>query len=97
MSSEYISSLSEAISQMHECKCSHFGTEKIKEEHDGKVVWEGEVEIFQLEGHADAKVAYGWGWEDDDKEIQYIGILNVPPIESAADAVKAAIASGQFK
>ena len=95
--SEYIDNLGKAITAMHECRCSHFGTEKIKEEHDGQIVWEGDVEIFQLQGHADANVAYGWGWEDCHKEIQYIGILNVPPIESAADAVRAAIASGQFK
>ena len=95
--SEYIDNLSKAITAMHGCRCSHFGTEKIKEQHDGKDVWEGDVEIFQLKGHPDAKVAYGWGWTDSSNEIQYIGILHVPPIESAADAVKAAIASGQFK
>jgi hypothetical protein len=95
--SEYIDNLSKAITAMHECRCSHFGTEEIKEEHDGKILWEGDVEIFQIEGHADANVAYGWGWEDGDKEIQYIGILRVLPIESPADAVKAAIASGLFK
>lgn len=95
--SDYIDNLGKAITAMHECRCSHFGTEKIKEEHGGQAVWEGDVEIFQLEGHPKANVAYGWGWSDDKNEIQYIGILNVPPIDSAADAVKAAIASGQFK
>jgi len=33
---------------------------------------------------------------DDDDEIQYIGILQVPPVEDAITAVRAAIASGQF-
>ena len=33
----------------------------------------------------------------DEDEIQFIGVLNVPPIESASDAVQAAIASGTFK
>ena len=95
--SEYIDNLSRAITAMHKCRCSHFGSEEIEERHDGETVWQGKVEIFQLEGHPEANVAYGWGWTDDKEEIQYIGILNVPPIESAADAVKAAIASGQFK
>jgi len=94
--SEYIDNLSKAITAMHKCRCSHFGTEKVKEEFQGKDVWEGDVEIFQLEGHSQANVAYGWGWMDEKEEIQYIGILNLPPIESAKDAVKAAIASGQF-
>ena len=95
--SNYLEELAQAITAMHECGCSHFGTENIKEEHEGVDIWEGPVEIFQLEGHPKANIAYGWGWTDDNEEIQYIGILKVPPIESAADAVKAAIASGQFK
>ena len=95
--SEYLDNLSKAITAMHECRCSHFSSEEIEERHDGETVWKGQVEIFQLEGHPDANVAYGWGWTDDKDEIQYIGVLNVPPIESASDAVKAAIASGQFK
>ena len=81
---------------MHECGCSHFGTEQVKEEHDGSGVWEGPVEVFQLHDHPEAKIAYGWGWEDDEGEVQYIGILKAQHIESASDAVKAAIASGQF-
>lgn len=94
--SEYIDNLMEAITAMHECRCNHFGTEHVKEEHEGELVWEGDVEIFQLEGHPKANVAYGWGWEDDQKEIQYIGILQVPPVEDAATAVRAAIASSRF-
>lgn len=94
--SEYLQNLSDAIDAMHECSCTYFGKEHIKEEHEGETVWEGDVEIFQLEGHPKAKVAYGWAWEDDQGEIQYIGILGVSPIVTASDAVKAAIASGQF-
>lgn len=95
--SEYLDNLSKAIAVMHECRCIHFGSEEIEEKHDGETVWQGQVEIFQLEGHPDTNVAYGWGWTDDEDEIQFIGVLNVPPIESASDAVQAAIASGTFK
>ena len=94
--SEYIEELGKAIAAMHECRCEHFGAEHVREEHNGELVWEGDVEIFQLKGHSEASVAYGWGWGADDGEIDYIGILHVPPIESAKEAVKAAIASGNF-
>ena len=94
--SEYIKNLGDAIAAVHECRCSHFGSEHVREEHEGKLVWEGDVEIFQIEDHADARVAYGWAWQDSSNEIQYIGILNSPPINCANDAVKAAIASGNF-
>ena len=94
--SNYIEELAQAITAMHECGCSHFGTEKVIEKHQGDVVWEGVVEVYQLTDHPEAKIAYGWGWEDDAGEIQYIGILKAKHIESASDAVKAAIASRQF-
>lgn len=95
--SEYLSNLRKAIEVMHDCRCEHFGTEHVREEHDGQLVWEGDVEIFQLEGHPEANVAYGWGWGGDSGAVDYIGILNVPPVESAAGAVRAAIVSGQFR
>ena len=94
--SEYIENLGKAIAAMHECRCEHFGTEHVREEHNGELVWEGDVEIFQLDGHPDAMTAYGWGWEVDTGDIKYIGILSVPPVESATAAVRAAVASGSF-
>ncbi|MDB4223819.1 hypothetical protein N9850_08600 [Granulosicoccus sp.] len=94
--SEYIKQLSKAIEVMHECRCEHFGTEHVQERHKGEIVWEGDVEIFELKDHPDAKIAYGWGWNADTGKADYIGILNVPPVESAVGAVKAAIISGQF-
>ena len=95
--SEYIENLGKAIAAMHECRCEHFGTEHVREKHNGELVWEGNVEIFQLEGHPDANIAYGWGWEADGGKIDYIGILEVQPVAQASDAVKAALASGLFE
>ena len=94
--SEYITNLSDAIASMHNCRCTHFGSEKVTEAHDGKEIWSGDVEIFHIEGHPEANVAYGWAWKDDDEEIRYITILQAPPVESPIDAVRAAIASKQF-
>lgn len=93
--SEYIQKLTEAIEAVHECRCSHFGAEHIREEHEGELIWEGDVEIFQIEGNPKANVAYGWGWDAGNGEVEFIGILHVPPIESAREAVKAAIISGK--
>jgi len=97
VSSEYIANLTEAIAAMHECRCSHFGSEKVTESFEGLDVWSGDVEVFHLEGHPKAQVAYGWGWKNQDEEIEYIGILRLPPVKTATDAVKVAIASGQFR
>lgn len=64
---------------------------------DGETVWEGDVETFELQGHPEATKAFAWGWTDAQGEIQYIAILNLPPIEGPREAVQAAIASGRFK
>lgn len=64
---------------------------------NGDTVWSGDVEVFDLEGHPEATKAFGWGWEDAQGEIQWIAVLNKPPINSPREAVQAAIASGKFK
>ena len=68
--SEYIDELGRAITAMHECGCSHFGSEKVIVKHKGEIVREGDVEVFQLDNHPEAKIACGWGWKNDDGEIR---------------------------
>lgn len=93
--SEYLQNLKEAVAAMHGCDCSHSGTSKYIDRSEGVFI-DLEVEEFDLVGHAQASRAFAWAW-DDDGEIRYIAILNVPPINSPAEAVMAAIASGQYK
>jgi hypothetical protein len=97
MSSEYLDNLTEAIGLMHGCRAVHFGSEKVTESFQGLDVWSGDVEVFTLEGHPSAQVAYGFAWKDETGQPRYIGILRLPPVQSATDAVKVAIASGQFR
>ena len=93
--SEYIQNLKDAVTAMHGCDCSHVDTSKIIEVMDGKVIWQGDVETFDLQGHEQATQAFAWAWQKGD-EPSYIAVLNTPPINDPSDAVKAAIASGQF-
>ena len=94
--SEYLSNLSNAVTAMHGVSCSYAETVRVIESMDGKEIWKGDVEAFELVGHSKASKAYAWGYEDSDGKIQYIAILNVPPINSPREAVQAAIASGKF-
>lgn len=94
--SEYIQRLSEAITAMHGCDCSHVETAHVHEMMDGETVWKGEVEVFELQDHPEASRAFGWGWEDAQGETQWIAVLKVPPIDSPREAAQAAIASGRF-
>ncbi len=93
----YLEYLARAVTAMHCCACSHVSTSRVHEAMDGKTVWEGKVETFALEGHPKASRAFAWGYKDGAGEIQYVAVLNVPPINSPREAVQAAIASGPQK
>lgn len=93
---EYLKNLRDAVTAMHGCACIHQTTSKVIETLDGKVVWQGDVETFDLQKHPQATKAFAWAWYNN-SEPNYIAILNIPPINDPSDAVKAAIASGKFQ
>ena len=82
---------------MHGCRVAHESSCHVVEMIDGNEVWRGDVEEFRLSNHLKASIAYAWGYEDENGEIRYIAVLNIPPINSPREAVQAAIASGRFK
>lgn len=92
-----LKNLQRAVAALHGCDCSHSGTSKVHEMMDGRTVWQGEVETFDLSRHSKAKRAYAWAWQDDAGETHYVAVLEMPPIISPRHAVQAAIASGQLK
>lgn len=94
MTQDLIKNIQRAVTAMHGCSCRHLSTSYIHEMMDGKSVWRGSVETFLLDYHETATKAFAWAW-DDDGEVRYIAVLNVPPINSPRDAVQAAIASGK--
>jgi hypothetical protein len=59
----------------------------------GKTVWEGIVEVFELHGHPDAPKVYAWAHDTDDpqKPRRHVTVLHITPITSAVAAVRAAI------
>jgi hypothetical protein len=92
-----LKNLHKAVAALHGCDCSHLSTAQVHEMMDGKTVWKGEVEVFELTGHPKADRAFAWSWMDDAGETHYIAVLNVPPIVSPREAVQAAIVSGKQK
>lgn len=56
----------------------------------------GVVESFALTGHPKAARCYAWGFNDSG-ETRYVGVLELPPVDSPQTTVRAAIASGQQK
>jgi len=65
----------------------------VKETFQGKTVWEGIVEVFDLHGHPKATRVYAWAHETDNpqKPVRHVTVLHAHPIKSAQDAVRVAI------
>jgi hypothetical protein len=84
--------IQDAILALHGCESKHVASVPVRETFHGQKVWEGNVEVFDLIGHAKAKRAYGRMFEEDGKQ-RYIAVLEIPPVTSPESAVKISIAA----
>lgn len=79
--------LQDIIKKLHGCDSKYLESVPIKEEFQGKTVWEGIVEVFDLLGHPKAKQCYAWAYPDKGK-MNYVTVLKVPPVDSPRKAVQ---------
>lgn len=86
-----IERMTEIVEQLHGAKARHVGSEFVREEFRGELVWEGEVQVFELEGHPMATSAYAWTYLTDQGRERTPVVLKAGPVKSALDAVRAAI------
>ena len=91
--SDYIEELKDVIRRLHGAEATHVDSVPVKEVFQGKTVWEGIVEVFDLLGHPTAFRVYAWAHETDNpqKPVRHVTVLHLHPIKSAQDAVRAAI------
>ena len=75
-----------AVEQMHGCSARFVGFESVREEYKGKIIWEGEVGVFEIDAsHTKAKRCYAWSYGEPAEPVV---ILELPPVDSAQVAVK---------
>lgn len=89
---DYRASLITAIKATHGADATHVETVPVKEVFRGQTAWEGNVEVFNVTGHAKATRCYAWGFEDKGKWA-ITSVLEIPPVDSPQMAVKVAIAA----
>lgn len=89
----YLEELQAVIHRMHGVHSTHVHSVPVKEEFNGKVIWDGIVEVFELHGHPKASHAYAWTHETDDPENpkRSVTVLKIPPAISPETAVRVAI------
>ncbi len=90
---EYIPELQATIERLHRCKAAHTRTEVVKQTVDGRVMWDGRVEVFALWGHNAALRCYAWGGMDEHHHWSVTTVLAIPPVVSASMAVIASVAA----
>ena len=84
------------IRHLHGCEYSHAATIPLTDQFQGRIRWQGQVEIFNLHGHPSANRCYAWADVDNDPE-QFVAVLEIPPIDSPRAAVRAAMDAGAIK
>jgi hypothetical protein len=52
--------LQEAIKNMHGCDSTWLESVHVTEKFKGRVVWDGEVQVFAITGHPKATRCYAW-------------------------------------
>ena len=90
--SERIANIQNAVEKHAECRAKHRDSVPVTEGYLDQIMWEGVVEVFDLDGHPKANRAYGWQfWEG--KNAQYTAVLGIPLVDSPNAAVRASIAA----
>ena len=91
---DYIEQLQDAIRSLHGCESQYLETVPVTETFEGKTVWQGEVEVFELSGHPKASHAYAWSHQTEkNHKTRYVTVLQIPPVTSPQTAVRAAVAA----
>ena len=94
MPKRLIGRLQRAIFKLHGVVTTWAESVPVREEREGRVVWDGVVEVFDLVDHPTANRCYAWKHETDDGKSRVVAVLHTAPVDSPAAAVKAAIGAG---
>jgi hypothetical protein len=93
MATNYISELHAVIRRLHGVDSRHIESVPVTETFQGKTVWDGVVEVFELLGHPKAPKVYAWAHDTDDQRNpkRHVTVLHVHPVTSPVAAVRAFI------
>lgn len=89
----YIEELRDVIKRLHGVESRHLESVAVKETFQGRTVWEGIVEVFELIDHPKAPKVYAWAHDTDDpkRPQRHVTVLHVAPVDSPIAAVRASI------
>ena len=96
---DYLTLLQQAIEERHQCRAVYRESIHVHETMDDQTIWAGEVEVFELAGHAEAARCYAWSHREkgtngsvlNSETMHLITVLGKRPVDSPQMAVRAAI------
>jgi hypothetical protein len=83
--------LEEAIRHMYGGEPTFVESVPVRETFNGKTVWDGEVQIFDVKGHKSARRVYAWSGAAEGAKRRFHAVLHEGPIDSPVKAVRASI------
>ena len=86
-----IPALQGAIRHAHGCESRYVATVYVHEMYDGETAWRGDVEVFDLVGHAEAPRAYVWSEAKKGRKRRFFVVLHAPPVDSPTKAIHASV------
>ena len=90
--SESIESLKKAILDLHGRKATWVESVLLRNSFEGKIVWEGVIQVFDLQGHPKATRCYVWSHGlDNSKKRRFFAVLHQGAVDSPEKAVRVAI------
>jgi hypothetical protein len=85
-----IPALKEAIRHLHGLDATWLESVPVHEKHEGRTVWEGEVQVFAVT-HPKASRVYAWSHETEGGRRRFHAVLGVSPVDGAEMAVRTAV------
>ena len=92
-----VTRLQKAIRELHGLRATHLRSERVIETSQGQATGERTVEVFTVHGHPRACFAYAWSLEGDRGDREPVAMLDLPPIHSPLDALRAAAAAADAR
>jgi hypothetical protein len=82
--------LIEAIRHLHGLDAKWLESVPVTEIFAGKTVWEGEVQVFEVQ-HPKANRVYAWSHATEGTKRRFHAVLGAPPVDTPQKAVQTAI------
>jgi len=89
--------LVEAIRHLHGCEARWVESVPVHETHEGRTVWDGEVQVFDLVGHPKAQRAYAWSHATTGTKRRFVAVLGQHMARDGPEGRGPAVKLGQCR